>query len=90
MLMMVGQLGHCAPDRLMVPAPRRWSWARRCAVLPPTCGTSGSMPKTTPVRSALGVTVSSTRFVSFFASHLVLSSGSVARQPLHGTVRAHR
>jgi hypothetical protein len=48
------------------------------------------MVKSTPVRSARGVTVRRTRLASFLTSHLVFSSGSVARQCLHVTVRAQR
>ena len=42
-----------------------------------------------PVRS-FGVRVSSTRFLSVFASQRVLSNGRVARHPLQRTVRAQR
>ena len=43
------------------------------------------------IRAAmLGVTLSRTRFWSILQSHLVLSSGIVARQFLHLTVRAQR
>jgi hypothetical protein len=69
-------------DGLVVLAP--------LAGLRPCCGTCVSMPKTTPVRSAFGAMVSSTRLLSFFASQRVFSSGRVARQPLQRTVRAQR
>jgi hydroxyethylthiazole kinase-like uncharacterized protein yjeF len=89
-VMIIGQHGHRAPERLIVPVPRRLSCSRRCAALPPITGTSVSTPKTTPVCSAFGVIVSSTRLLSFFASQRVFNSGIVARQPLQRTVRAQR
>ncbi len=88
--MMVLQQGQVAPARLMVPAPIRLSFSRRWAGLAPTTFTSGLMPNTTPVRSAIGCMVSRTRLLSFFASHRVLSRGRVARQDLQRTVRAQR
>ena len=90
MVMILGQQGQRAPLRLIVPAPNRLSPSRRCAALPRACGTPASTPKTTPVLSALGVMVSSTRLLSFLHSQRVLSSGTVARQLLQRTVRAHR
>ena len=74
----------------MVPAPSRLSCSRRWAALPTACGTVSWTPKMTPVLSVLGVIVSTTRLLSFLHSQRVLSSGTVARQLLHVTVRAHR
>src|SRR5206468_10603088 len=91
-VMIVLQHGHCAPARDMVPGPIRLSCSRRWAALPPLTGTLFSMPKTAPVFSAFGAIVRSTRFLpSFFLqSQRVLRRGTVARQFLHVTVRAHR
>ena len=58
-------------------------------LMPPT-STLVCTLKLTPVLSALGSIVSSTRLLSFLHSHLVLRSGTVARQFLHVTVRAHK
>lgn len=90
MVMMAWQSGHRAPDRLIVPAPTRRSWSRRRAALPSPRGTSTSTPKATPAFSAFAAIVSRTRLAPFLASQRVLSSGTVARQPLQRAVRAHR
>lgn len=89
-VMMVARHGHRAPARDIVPSPRRRSFSRFWAALPPFAGTLCSMPNTTPVRSALGSIVSSTRFRSFLHSYRVFRSGTVARQLLQVTVRAQR
>ena len=90
MVRMARHSGHCAPERLIVPAPMRRSCARRCAAFPSPGGASASTPNTRAVRSAFGCIVSRTRLAPFLASQRVLSSGTVARQPLQGAVRAHR
>ena len=90
MVMMAPQQGQVAPVRDMVPPPMRRSCSRRCAPLPPCCGTSGRTPKTTPVSPGFGSIVRSTRLLSFLHSQRVLSRGTVARHCLQTTVRAHR
>ena len=73
------QQGQVAPARDIVPSPT-----------PLPLGGLWSMPNSTPVPSALGVTVSTTRFLFFLHNHVVLSRGTVARQFLQVTVRAQR
>ena len=88
--MIAGQQGHLAPDRDIVPAPSRLSCSRLAAAFCPTSFASLLIENSMPLLSALGVSSSTTRFLSFLQSHRVLSSGIVARQFLHPTVRAHR
>jgi len=88
--MIVLQHGQVPPDLDIVPAAIRLSCSRRWAVFPPTRGTLSCTPNTTPVRASLGSIVSSTRLLSFLHSQRVFSRGTVARQFLQVTVRAHR
>src|SRR5579875_3904542 len=89
-VMITLQSGHVAPARDIVPRPSLRSCSLRWAALPLPCGTSYSIPKTSPRRSLVGFIVRRTRFLSFLQSQRVFKSGSVARQPLQLTVRAHR
>jgi hypothetical protein len=86
------QQTQVAPERDIVPVPIFLSYSRRCAPLPPWVAAFSpvKMLNTGPVLSAFGSTLSRTRLLSFLHSHLVLSSGIVARQFLHLTVRAQR
>src|SRR5258708_10870901 len=88
--MMVGQQGHCALARDIVPAPSFLSCSRFCAAFPPRSGTLCSTENTTPVPFGFASISSRTRLLSFLQSQSVLSSGIVVRQFLHETVRALR
>src|SRR6185312_7378321 len=90
-VIIVPQHGHVTPERDIVPPPRFFSCSCFRAVFPFGKGdVSYNTPKTTPVLSAFGSIVSTTRFLSFLHNQRVLSSGTVARQFLQVTVRAQR
>src|ERR1700730_15845670 len=80
-VIIVLQQGQVTPERDIVPPARFLSYSRFCAALP-FCkdGASVSTAKTTPVLSAFGSIVSTTRLLSFLQSQRVLSRGTAARQ----------
>src|SRR2546421_8774576 len=90
-VIIVLQQGQVTPERDIVPPASCLSYSRFCAELPfASDGASFCTPKTTPVLSAFGSIVSTTRLLSFLHNQRVLSSGTVARQFLQLTVLAQR
>src|SRR5260370_34339210 len=89
-VMTVPQQGQVAPDPDIVPPPIFLSCSLRCVAVPLIMGTFCCTPNTTPVLSAFGSIVSTTRLFSLLQSQRVLSNGMVARQFLQVTLRAQR